>query len=89
MSIETAQRGEEKRNEIRRIFYGLLCESLYSKQKKTESEAIVIVGKHAGIMMKKNPRENHLVISVLTEIKSNPKNFMVQENMKERRRKHG
>ncbi len=74
MSQLTSERGEQKREEIRRILWGIWKECL--KEKKSMEETTKIVNKHIEIMKVKNPRENGLVITVCCEIKWNTKKFV-------------
>jgi hypothetical protein len=67
MSRVTRERGEQKREEIRKIIWGLMNECINSKFSPEETGRTI--NKHIQVMMYAKPQENHLVISVAIEIK--------------------
>ena len=73
MSKKTELRGEQKREEIRKIIWRLLCEC---PPENTLEKSFKTISKHIEVMKIKNPRENHLVTSVCCEIKRDVKGFV-------------
>lgn len=85
MSKETSERGERKREAIRVIIYKIMCECV--DQKKTPEESVIIVNKHIGVIRGKTPpQENHLLQSVLNEIKSDNLAFCNRMMIREKER---
>lgn len=66
MSKETKERGDKKREEIRRIFGSLVKENV--KEKKTKEDMLGIIKRHAQVMMNLKPQEKSLVVTVVLEI---------------------
>lgn len=73
MSKETSERGELKREEIRKLLYKLRCECISSKQ--TPEEVAKTLNKHAYIMKKGKPQEGCLVDQVVSELNQDPEGF--------------
>ena len=67
MSRVTRERGEQKREEIRKIIWRLINECVSSKLSPEETGRTV--NKHIQVMMHAKPQENCLVVSVAIEIK--------------------
>lgn len=80
MSKETSERGELKREEIRKLIYKLRCECISSKQ--TPEEIVKTLNKHAYIMKKGKPQEGCLVDQVMSEVHRDPEGFSQRQKEK-------
>ena len=85
MSKKTSERGERKRETIRVAIYQIMCECV--DQGKTLEESGKIVNKHIDIMFKKTPpQENHIIQSVVLEIRSDVDGFCQRMGTREKER---
>jgi hypothetical protein len=84
MSKETRERGERKREEIRRIIHSIMKECV--KEKKSPEECAKTVIKHTQVIIHSKPQEKCLVESVMMEMNRDIDAFCKRQ---EEKLKHG
>lgn len=87
MSRESSERGEKKREEIRRIIFNLMCECVEGGKNPKETQEIV--NKHVFVMLNKTkPQENHLLAEVIRETHMDMEGFCKRMQLKEKEMKN-